>query len=956
MSRRLFSLAIAAVLMGALFLVLGTPRDGVLAHPSLTPHDPIRITGNEEFTPSNGVTGGSGTPGDPYVIEGWEIGPATSGISIDSTNASFIIRNVHVHSVSTTFVGSINLFNVANGVIQNVNLSGNVLAVKVQSSENVTFQLSDISNNGFGFSLESSQNVRILENQINHTQGYGLSLYQSTGITVAENNFTQSGVHLYGTSVSHFNSHNMSSGNSVNGKPLLFYKDCDNLSLDGIAAGQIVVANCSNVEVANVNISNTYAAMVMGFVDHVLLESNNFSSNSYGALLRSASNTTIVRNTLSSNDASGILIQWGESLAISENTILSNAELGVGLDYIGGNATVLGNNISGNNVGIQLLDSSGVGIIRNEVSGNQLGLAFYSGSEAIRVAHNNIIDNNNQATDAAGSVNSWDDGYPSGGNYWSNYPGLDDCSGPVQDVCPDADGMGDSPYVIDADTSDHYPVMNPIDRDNGHPTAVFVATPAAGNATTLFTLNASLSHDPEDPVETLDFRWDWEGDWAWDTNWSAETETSHAYEASGRYMTRLMVRDGGGLLNATTREILVDGAPPFTSATLAGVAGQDGWFLSPISVTLTPTDELAGVASTEYRVDGDSWQNYTMPFVVSAEGTHSVDYRSTDKLGNTEAVKTVEAKLDTAPPATAISLTGTVGQNGWFVSAVNATLTASDSTSGVHGTLYRVNGGSWADYTGTIVLGTEGEATLEYYSVDIAGNEESVQQDVVRVDLQLPDLTFLSPEEGSWHSQKDLTVLWNGSDEASGVDRYQVEVDGGPVRVLTEGRLDLAGLAEGAHSVRVVVFDRAGHSNTFVHTFGVDLKSPAVTVVSPSNHSHHVQKTVMVAWQASDALSGVANCFFSWDGEDEVSVGETSPYALELSDGTHEVVVRCTDLAGNSGEATLSLSVDSNLFSPAGPYGPWLLIALIVIPIASGLVILLWYRRTHAERPPKARK
>jgi len=59
-----------------------------------------------------------------------------------------------------------------------------------------------------------------------------------------------------------------------------------------------------------------------------------------------------------------------------------------------------------------------------------------------------------------GYENIWDDGYPSGGNYWSNYTGLDLFSGPYQNETG-GDGIGDTPYVIDADNVDHYPLMAP---------------------------------------------------------------------------------------------------------------------------------------------------------------------------------------------------------------------------------------------------------------------------------------------------------------------------------------------------------------------------------------------------------------------------------------------------------------------------------------------------------------
>jgi hypothetical protein len=90
---------------------------------------------------------------------------------------------------------------------------------------------------------------------------------------------------------------------------------------------------------------------------------------------------------------------------------------------------------------------------------NNLYGIYLSGSSSNRVHHTNIIDNANQAYDDR-SDNYWDDGYPSGGNYWSDYNGIDLNSTPTQDV-PPPDGKGDTPYVIDSDSSDNYPLISP---------------------------------------------------------------------------------------------------------------------------------------------------------------------------------------------------------------------------------------------------------------------------------------------------------------------------------------------------------------------------------------------------------------------------------------------------------------------------------------------------------------
>ncbi len=225
-----------------------------------TPHDPIYINGNADFTSFNGVTDGNGTPSDPYIIDGWEINAsAANGIEIRNTDAHFIIRNVYVYGGLGTNHGIL-IYDGANGRVENATVSNNLI----------------------------------------------------------------------------------------------------------------------------------------------------------GILFDSSANATITGNDVFSNNWDGILL-------------VSSAD-----------ATVTGNTLFNNVRGISLVSS-----------GN------------ITVHHNNLVNNGVQAYDDGGIQNTWDDGYPSGGNYWSDYIGVDLFGGPNQDL-PGNDSIGDTPYVIDLDTQDRYPQMSPL--------------------------------------------------------------------------------------------------------------------------------------------------------------------------------------------------------------------------------------------------------------------------------------------------------------------------------------------------------------------------------------------------------------------------------------------------------------------------------------------------------------
>jgi parallel beta-helix repeat protein len=102
----------------------------------------------------------------------------------------------------------------------------------------------------------------------------------------------------------------------------------------------------------------------------------------------------------------------------------------------------------------------------NNIKGNTITKCFtgiYLGSETDNmnvIYHNNFINNMYQVT-CYSTPNMWDDGYPSGGNYWSDYTGVDVYSGPNQNETG-SDGVGDKSYVINTDNTDRYPLMGPI--------------------------------------------------------------------------------------------------------------------------------------------------------------------------------------------------------------------------------------------------------------------------------------------------------------------------------------------------------------------------------------------------------------------------------------------------------------------------------------------------------------
>ena len=109
--------------------------------------------------------------------------------------------------------------------------------------------------------------------------------------------------------------------------------------------------------------------------------------------------------------------------------------------------------------GIELYQSSNNSIINCNAYNNMYGISLGESSNCNVIHHNNLVGNTRNAHDVCS--NTWDDGYPSGGNYWDDYNGSDDYYGVNQDI-PGSDGIGDTPYNIPyGDNQDRYPLMEP---------------------------------------------------------------------------------------------------------------------------------------------------------------------------------------------------------------------------------------------------------------------------------------------------------------------------------------------------------------------------------------------------------------------------------------------------------------------------------------------------------------
>jgi parallel beta-helix repeat protein len=202
---------------------------------------------------------------------------------------------------------------------------------------------------------------------------------------------------------------------------------------------------------------NIYTTIIVQ-KDDIVIDGNGYTlqgSGSYGLLLSGRSNVK-VRDVIAKGWDYAIFLQNSHSLEIKDNNAIDNVDVGIMLYYS------YSNNITGN---VLTRNHKGIGFIgwygrcdSNIISDNEISSQRYSGVEMMyadnnKFYHNNFVSNPYHVEVYAVSGNVWDDGYPSGGNYWTGYYGVDS----------QPDGIGDTPYSVyyGLGGQDRYPLMNP---------------------------------------------------------------------------------------------------------------------------------------------------------------------------------------------------------------------------------------------------------------------------------------------------------------------------------------------------------------------------------------------------------------------------------------------------------------------------------------------------------------
>jgi parallel beta-helix repeat protein len=341
----------------------------------------------------------------------------------------------------TTYGPGIYVSNSGYNKIDGNNASNNQQGISISHSSNSniiannTFDNNSGSESGSGFGIclgdRSSNNV-IINNTVNYNRPHGVILVdQGTDGNVIDGN-TIVGNEL-GVDLWFYSNNNLFVGNLISSN----------------SWGLHIATGSGNTIIGNNITNNTEVGIGLSDSEHNEILDNTLSSNGHSIWMSQSSNNLVDGNNASYNSGGISVGDFCSNNTIAHNVFdYNNGGIGLGNSS---NNVIINNMVGYNGLGITVSrDSSGNVIRGNTMISNNGSIELWGNSSSNTVYHNNFINNTNQAS-GGDSLNVWDDGYPSGGNYWSDYSGVD----------MNHDGIGDASYVIGSERlqRDHYPLM-----------------------------------------------------------------------------------------------------------------------------------------------------------------------------------------------------------------------------------------------------------------------------------------------------------------------------------------------------------------------------------------------------------------------------------------------------------------------------------------------------------------
>ncbi|WP_209632006.1 NosD domain-containing protein [Methanococcus voltae] len=395
-----------------------------------------------------------------------------TGIHLKKSPNSTITNN----RVSSGYYG-ITLWSSPNSSFVNNTADSSEYGIYIFNSPNTPIIYNTVNSNKNGICIDNSKNNTVINNTADSNSIADVVIdYSSYNCVLINNSLDTRGLRIGNTydHIGGINTHTVIN-TTINGKPIYYYKN-NNTKKVPEDAGQVILMNCSNMLVENLNISGAYYGITAQYGTNCNFTNNTLNSNGYGIYIENSKNSTITNNNANSNDNIGIYSGYSKNSTVINNTVNSNLK-GIYLSH-STNSTVINNTADSNiRYGIHLCSSQGTSLMNNIVSLNGVNGIYLQESNNNHIinnrlhlnrdagaflsnSHNNYIIknifNNTKNLRMGYGINYWNTTKENGGgNYWFTPKGTGFSETHADN---NGDGFCDEVYKIDNHNIDYLPI------------------------------------------------------------------------------------------------------------------------------------------------------------------------------------------------------------------------------------------------------------------------------------------------------------------------------------------------------------------------------------------------------------------------------------------------------------------------------------------------------------------
>jgi flagellar hook assembly protein FlgD len=376
---------------------------------------------------------------------------------------------------------------------------------------------------------------------------------------------------------------------------------------------------------------------------------------------------------------------------------------------------------------------------------------------------------------------------------------------------------------------------------------------------------------------------------------------------------------------ANTPFSVKDLTPPVVTITSPA---PNGIFNAAVALSVTAVDNASGVDKVEYQMDSGLWGllatadpaqgRYATTWnpLPADNGSHTINFRATDKAGNTSApvsvTFTVQSQADITPPTGSIEInSGAAYTNN---PAATLTLGCTDTGSGCAQMQFSSDNVTWStpEAYGTAkpwqLTTGDGPKTVYVKYIDAAGNVSTAYSAVITLDTTPPVLTLSALPNNAYTNNNTLNIAGTATDN---IALAGVTINTAEITLNADGTFSQAvKLMAGPNAVTTIASDMAGNTTTDTRTIILDQTAPVVTITYPHDNSV-TNKADLTITGMVDKPATVSIKVNNGTATPAIMDGLNFSLPVTLIYGQNTIEVTATDIAGNTGTGKRTVIFDN---------------------------------------------